>query len=584
MNQSDSDAPRSLADADFGPRGDVFPSPSDWRDQFICQLLLDRFDNNEPKPKPYNPENAPRGRDVQESWKFQGGNLKGIIRRLDYIRNLGCTAIWISPPFKQRQDDPGSYHGYGIQDFLAVDPRFGTLEDLQKLVKEAHSRGMYVILDIVINHAADCFTYKGEGAHDFKVDGQHEFGDWHRCGPAAAPDAPLSRDDAIWPVEFQRPEAFKRRGSIRDLSSTENNETIDGDFFSLKTFDILRPDVIDALIRSYKYWIAAADIDGYRIDTLRNVEPHASAIFCNAIQEYAKRIGKSNFILFGELVGDDDLLHKYIGGNTPVDGAREGDEYPLLNACLDFPLYMVLDEVLKGQRDCGDIRNRYQHFRKYYRNFGEAGCYYVTFVDNHDQGHRPFRRFMNNANHDERLGILAIGFLLTNLGIPCIYYGTEQGFDGGGDRDTFVRECMFGGKWGAFDTVGFHFFNDHNAIYQGIAAIARVRAEQPALRYGREYFREVSGDGEHFSCPTDCKCTLAFSRVLDTDEVLIAINLDTEPRNDFIAVDPILSGAGFKMQDLLNGGDALPIEAHGAISAVRVPLAGRQIRILKTIV
>ena len=90
---------------------------------------------------------------------FQGGKIKGITRRLDYIKNLGCNAIWISPPFKNRMEYNDSCHGYAIQDFLAVDPRLGTLEDLQEMVREAHKRGMYVILDIVINHTGNNWIY-----------------------------------------------------------------------------------------------------------------------------------------------------------------------------------------------------------------------------------------------------------------------------------------------------------------------------------------------------------------------------------------------------------------------------------------
>ncbi|WP_370574548.1 alpha-amylase family glycosyl hydrolase [Methanomethylovorans sp.] len=84
--------------------------------------------------------------------RFQGGNLKGIRRRLDYIADMGVNAIWLSPVFKNRVELDDTYHGYGIQDFLELDPRFGTREELRELVKDAHSRGMYAILDIIINH------------------------------------------------------------------------------------------------------------------------------------------------------------------------------------------------------------------------------------------------------------------------------------------------------------------------------------------------------------------------------------------------------------------------------------------------
>ena len=145
----------SVAQLDFTPRGKVFPSPRDWRDVFIYFLLVDRFDNNQKNLLAYDPASTPKGRDPEQGKVFQGGNLKGISRRLDYIRGLGANAVWLSPVFKNRREKNDTYHGYGIQDFLEVDPRFGTREDLQKLVREAHRRGMYVILDIIINHTGD---------------------------------------------------------------------------------------------------------------------------------------------------------------------------------------------------------------------------------------------------------------------------------------------------------------------------------------------------------------------------------------------------------------------------------------------
>src|SRR3954469_21201854 len=152
-------APRSVRGLDFAPRGEVLPSPADWRDLVFYQLLVDRFDDNRDHP-PYDPAPARRGRDVKQGAVFQGGNLKGITRRLDYLKNLGCTAIWITSPLKNRPGDPTSYHGYGAQDFLAVDPRFGTLADLQELVRAAHDRGMYVIQDIVFDHTGDVWAYE----------------------------------------------------------------------------------------------------------------------------------------------------------------------------------------------------------------------------------------------------------------------------------------------------------------------------------------------------------------------------------------------------------------------------------------
>jgi glycosidase len=336
--------------------------------------------------------------------------------------------------------------------------------------------------------------------------------------------------------------------------------------------------VLDVLIRAFKYWIAVCDVDGYRIDTVKHVEPNSMAVFCNAIHEYAISIGKHNFILFGEIIGDDNLIQKYIGGNKPAAG--ENQWYPRLDAAVDYPLYAILDEVIKGEKNCVELRARYDKFRKYFRNFGEAGQYYITFMDNHDNPHRPYRRFLNNQN-DARLGVIGIGYILCNFGIPCIYYGTEQGFDGGGDNDAFVRETMFGGKWGAFDTTGYQFFNPENPIYKNISRIVEARNRHPALRYGRQYFRDISGDGENFGCPVDGHATLAFSRILDTEEVLCCFNLDTNNRNDWVHVEYNNTPPGSKLVDAISGGQIYEVKAAPKGGAmVQVPLDGREMKIL----
>jgi glycosidase len=565
---------KSVSELDFTPPGDVFPSPRDWRDQFIYFLLVDRFDNNQPNIPAYNPATAPRGRDPHQGGLFQGGNLKGIARQLDYIQQLGCTAIWLSPIFKNRQEANDTYHGYGIQNFLEVDPRFGSLEDLQELVRQAHARGMYVIQDIILNHAGDNWAYPGDQPYYYWKDapGPFDFGFWREADPAPG----FQADDAVWPSELQQPDCFKRRGQIQNWNDAD--EAINGDFLSLKELKISEPEVLDILIKAYKHWIVAADIDGFRVDTVKHMEDSATAIFCNAVREYAHRIGKQNFFVFGEIVADDTTLQRYIGRNSRLEGSNE--RFPSLDAALDFPLYFILEETLKGFLDAAPLRDRYERFKTMYADHGEAGRYFVTFVDNHDQMSRPYRRFMH-GNPFVQQAVLAIGYLLTSQGVPCIYYGAEQGFDGGGDNDRYVRECMFGGQWGAFDTSGVHFFNQQHPIYQGIQAVARIRAQEPALRYGRQYFREISPDGQSFGYPATGQSTLAYSRILDTDEVLVAMNLTATNRQDCITVDRNLTPPGSQVVDRLNGDLPLTVAETDGRAYVRLPLQAHQLAILK---
>jgi len=564
----------SVKDLDFTPRSVAFPSPRDWRDVVLYFLLVDRFDNNQDGIPLYDPDTPPKGREAEQGRIFQGGNLKGVTRRLDYIKGLGANAIWVSPVLKNRHEDPYSYHGYGIQNYLEVDPRFGNLADLQELVRQAHARGMYVIMDIIINHTGDNWAYPGDHPYYYwkGASAPFDLGFWRETDQAPG----FQEHDAVWPLEFQSPGFYKRRGRIRNWNDPE--EAIHGDFESLKELEINQPQVLDALIKVHKYWIAAADVDGFRVDTVKHLESSPTAIFCNAVREYAKRLGKHNFFIFGEIVGDDRTIQTYIGRNSRITGTNE--RFPSLDAALDFPLYFILEEVIKGFVNPAVLRERYERFRDLYADHGEAGNYFVTFVDNHDQMSRPHRRFLHNNPFTSQAG-LALGYLLTSSGIPCIYYGTEQGFDGGGGHDSFVRECMFGGRWGAFDTTGCHFFNPEHPLYQNTVRIAKVRQAEPALRYGRQYFREISGNGEDFGHPLDGRCTLAFSRILDTEEVLVALNLDQHPREDFVTVDANLNPVGAKVANLLTAGQEARVEQRGSRHAVRVPLAGHEMAILK---
>jgi glycosidase len=564
----------STEQLDFTPRGEVFPSPRDWRDVFVYFLLVDRFDNNGEGIPPYDPNATPRDREPEQGRLFQNGNLKGIIRRLDYIRGLGANAIWLSPVLKNRKEYNDTYHGYGIQDFLEVDSRFGSKEDLQELVRQAHARNIYVIMDIIINHTGDNWAYPGDYPYYFwkEAPGPFPFGFWREAIPAAG----FQENDAVWPQELQDPDRYKRRGQIRDWNDPD--QAVNGDFLSLKELEINNAAVLDTLIKAYKYWIALTDVDGFRVDTVKHMESSATAIFCNAVREYAISIGKNEFFIFGEIVGDDLTIQRYIGRNSRIPGTNE--RFPSLDAALDFPLYFMLEEVIKGFLNPSHLRERYDRFRSLYADHGEAGRYFVTFVDNHDQMSRPYRRFMHR-NPNQRQAVLAMGYLLTSQGLPCIYYGTEQSFDGGGDHDSYVRECMFGGKWGAFETIGHHFFNPEHPTYRQIAAIAAIRSSEPALRYGRQYFREISGNGVDFGYPLDGGCTLAYSRILDTTEILVALNLDMNPRNDFITVDARLTPVQHRMVNLLDPSQDFLVEQKGKRHAVRATLGGYELGIYK---
>ena len=169
------------------------PSPEKWSDQALYFLLVDRFSDNKEtgyrdnSGKLVHGDGRPRYRQSVDhnnavktpgdakKWReagdtFVGGNIQGLTGKLGYLKRLGITTVWVSPIFKQRRADKYSYHGYAIQNFLEIDPRFGTREDLRDFVAQAHAMGIYVILDIIVNHCADVFAYGEPGGGRVRPD------------------------------------------------------------------------------------------------------------------------------------------------------------------------------------------------------------------------------------------------------------------------------------------------------------------------------------------------------------------------------------------------------------------------------
>ena len=528
-----------------------FPSPRDWRDCPIYFLMLDRFNN--PTAPPAGPWN--------QRYDFrQGGTFNGVRQQLDYIAGLGMRAIWLTPVLKAPQPDwRWNYHGYGTQHFLAIDERLGsdgtrpTAEaELRALVMEAHARGLYVILDIVLNHAARVFDYvvDGEPVADLADPGvlHAHFGqeppvrwlngfgfpraDWQDRLP---PPEQLSVDDAVWPSDLQRIEFFRRRGS--KLTDDPGDDFVRGDFDVMRQLVVeydatvagqeelrgrygQRP-VLSILVRAYQYLVAAYDFDGFRIDTVKYVDPDAIQTFGNAMREYALSIGKHNFFTFGEIYDDEETIAAFVGRNG---SNREGFG---IDAALDFPLFFGLQGAVKGRIGVEALRRIFERRKavehELLSSHGEAGRFFVTFLDNHDQTSR-----FNHPETPQAQVSQALALLFTLQGIPSLYYGTEQGLQGTvtaagqphlGNLES-VREALWGKGPKPFDQI--------HPLYQKIQRLAALRASEPALRYGRLYWRQLSGNQRDFGHPRGVGGVLAFSRILSAREIVIVANTHTE--------------------------------------------------------
>ena len=351
-----------------------FPSPGDWRDCWIYFLMLDRF---------ANPVAGPRGPAWNQIFpKRHGGTFKGVQSQLAYLADLGAKAIWLSPVLKNSKPDfDFNYHGYETQDFINVDERFAsdgtraTAErELVELVEEAHARGLYILFDIVLNHAGRVFDYlrpdgvvsifddanvmNGPLGSEPPVQWLNGFGfprsDWQDTLPAPAS---LSLDDAVWPADLQNHLFFRRRGE-KLTDRPDERGFVRGDFGDMRQlvpeYDASVPGqeglraqygvapVLSILIRAYQYLIARYDIDGYRIDTVKYVLPDAVRNFGNAMREFGLSVGKKNFFTFGEIYDDEQTIAGFVGRRT------SGGEGFGIDAALDFPLFYKLPAVAKG--------------------------------------------------------------------------------------------------------------------------------------------------------------------------------------------------------------------------------------------
>jgi glycosidase len=588
----------------------LFPSPIAWEDQTFYFLMLDRFSDgrengykdNEgnlvrsgttPAYSPAGAENAVKTEADAAHWreagtKYVGGTLKGLESKIGYLKRLGVTALWISPIFKQVRFRE-TYHSYGIQNFLEVEPHFGSREDLREVVRTAHANGIYVVLDIILNHAGNAFSYSGEQDHPwtggmYPVEGFNDKDGnptipFVKANPQNLPDY----DGALFPVELQQPDTFTRKGYIKNWDY--DPEFREGDFFDLKDIDHGYGSADDYqvsaalrhLCEAYKYWIAYADIDGFRIDTVKHMDRGATRYFVSVIREFAQGIGKENFFLLGEITGGRKRAYETLE-LTGLSAALGIDDIP-----------DKLEYLVKGYRNPNEyfslfrnseLVNKSSHI--WFRNK------MVTSFDDHDQVRKGNQKARFCADADASkvvLNVLALNAL--TLGIPCIYYGSEQCFDGRGGSDRYIRESMFGGEFGAFRTRGLHFFNEDNPVYRELAKVLEIRRKNIVLRRGRQYLRPISAadDGVCFSLPEmvggEIRSVVPWSRIFNGKEMLLAINTDyDQPKTAWVTIDNDLHQGGDVLQciyskDAAQIGQSVTVEArNGKAVLITVPAAG----------
>ncbi len=464
---------------------------ADWRDEVIYQVLVDRFANGS-----VNNDFMVRPGALA---RYQGGDWQGMREHLDYIVELGVTTLWISPIVRNVETDADvdGYHGYWAQDLTQLNPHFGDLAELRKLTAAAHERGLKVVLDIVTNHMGQVFFYDMNlnGKADINIGGTGKTSPIDRfsefdpdfdprgiqsftsLGEAGRAPLIFIQDPAINRVTPQPGilgTAAAYHGKGRTLNYDIQEQLLTGDFpGGLKDVATENPEVRATMVDAYARWAELADLDGFRIDTVKHVEYEFWTTFAPAVRQRLAKQGKKNFLMFGEAFdGNDKLL-----GSFTQPGMLDSVFYFSQHFQVYRDVFQYAHDA-KRQKGTDQIEKLWADLPKNYGNTPQEGGVGVApsklpvnFIDNHDVA-----RFLFYGAGDKDALRNALSLLMTTEGIPCLYYGTELDFAGGNDPAN--REVLW--------QTGFPTSGD---TFRHFSKLARLRRQYPALRRGDTVIR-----------------------------------------------------------------------------------------------
>jgi neopullulanase len=368
----------------------------------IYLAMPDRFANGDPSNDIVaGMEETGLNRDSM-FWRH-GGDLKGVENKLDYLVDLGVTALWLNPVLENNQPK-ASYHGYAITDFYKVDPRFGTNAQFKALVAAGHAKGLKSVLDVVYNHI-------GDRHHLYK---ELPWESWiHR-----------------WPQGYQR--TNYRAPSLMDPYASEIDRKIMTDGW----FDHHMPDLDQTdrhlaayLIQNSIWWIEYADLDAFRIDTYAYPDQVFMDSLCGAVLREYPRFG-----IFAETWVQGPAVQGWFHANN-----IRVERPSLLPGVTDFQLYFAINEALQREQGWTEGAARLYHVMA--DDYLHADPFRnVIFLDNHD-----ISRFYSMVGEDLRKFKMGIAWLMTTRGTPQLYYGTEILMKNYADPDGKVRGDFPGG-------------------------------------------------------------------------------------------------------------------------------------------
>ncbi|AJP01729.1 sulfonate ABC transporter ATP-binding protein [Streptomyces cyaneogriseus subsp. noncyanogenus] len=510
------------------------------REQFYF-VLPDRFANGDPRNDKggLTGSRLTTGFDPTDKGFYQGGDLKGLTKRLDYIKELGTTALWMAPIFKNQPvqgtgaDASAGYHGYWITDFTQVDPHFGTNEELETLIDKAHAKGMKVFFDVITNHTADVVDYEeksygylSKGAFPYLTkDGEPfddaDYADGSRGFPEVSagsfprtPVVPAAKRNLKVPSWLNDPAMYHNRGD----STWAGESATYGDFNGLDDLWTERPEVVRGMEKIYQRWVRDFDIDGFRIDTVKHVNMEFWTQWATALDAYAAKKGRDDFFMFGEVYSADT------GVTAPY--VTQGR----LDSTLDFPFQDAARAYASQGGSAKKLASVFGDDWKYTTD--KANAYeQVTFLGNHDMGR--IGAFLKQDDPDAtdaellKKAKLANELMFLSRGNPVVYYGDEQGFTGaGGDKDA--RQPLFASRTADYlddDQLGTDRTHAEDAydtrapLYRQISALAQLRKAHPALADGVQTERHADdGPGVYAFSRTDAKTGTEYVVALNNAE------------------------------------------------------------------
>lgn len=487
-------------------------------DDVLYLIMPDRFANGDPSN-----DDSPVSRGLHDRHKsryYHGGDFQGVIQHLPYLKDLGITALWLTPIYdnanylSQREDGQAStdYHGYGAVDFYGVDEHFGNLAKFRELVDRAHAQGIKIILDQVANHTGPDHPWVKDPPTPTWFNGtdaehlSNTWRTWALSGPHSTPATQKSTLEGWF------------AGILPDLNQND-------------------PEAARYLIQNTLWWIGRTGIDGIREDTL----PYVPRTFWHNWTA-AIRSRFPSFNVVGEVLDSDPALVSYFQGGRERDGVDTG-----VDTLFHFPLHYVIRKVFAENSQLRGLPQLLAHDFLY-----PDANRLVTFFDLHD-----VTRFVNEPGATFDGLQRAFTFLLTTRGVPLVYYGDEIGLPGGNDPDN---RRDFPGGWkddprNAFEPSGRTL--EQQALFEHLRRLAHLRAETAALRSGKMVDLLTEDD------------TWAFARVTPRASVLVVFNNSKQPA----ALQIPLAGSGIAdgaaLEDCL--GKAPPARARNGTVEVRLP-------------